>query len=523
MKNEPRWIAAIALALVCAASAAVFLARKLPDRAGALMTAPPPTPIEPAEVGNRSGPRGACELSALGPDGLTGIERAVRAAVQGARFDEVIDFGPDADEACPVGPGCRPAPIAHPPNVDVAVIAFPPNCPPAFANAMLSRDFPGVRVNKIDAATLAVRGVRYRRWDQARWDGGVFHPDGGKTEARGWTTDPVLTADDDVVPGEPEAGAVDFFIPYPASNFKLLVAVQVLKLAERGAVRLDDKYAHEGRERELRAWMEDMITWSDNDSTQALVRRLHELGEADTISALFERIGLTTLKMSDTSPKTGRNWQPGRFHMSAWDTARLLWLLDDAAPPPPSWARAPSGAPAEAGFLGAESRRVLLGLLRDQALHDALSTTGLCGLSDVQLQIKIQNGIPALFPERWLGEDGRIRVEGIASKADVRPCNAEAEVTFAHKTGLTQNFGSDAGIVRGIPGRARRHYIIAFFSNLGYRYTDPERARGSVSCKEHGICYTQRVARMASAIDAALKAAIEWPTESPGGLSGDPR
>jgi hypothetical protein len=509
MKNEPRRTRiaglgrALALALVFAAIAAVsLLARKALRRA----EAEAPSPIESAEAGDPSGPGGACELSARGPDGLTGLERAVRAAVQGARFDEVIDFGPDADEACPVGPTCRPAPIGYPPNVDVAVIAFPPDCPPAFASAMLSRDFPGVRVNKIDEATLAVRGVRYRRWDQARWDGGVFSPDGGKTEARGWTTDPPLTADDDVVPGEPEAGAVDFFLPYPASNFKLLVAVQVLKLAERGDVRLDDKFAHDGRERELRAWMEDMITWSDNESTQALIRRLHEIGEADTISALFERLGLATLKMSDTSPKTGRSWHPGRFHMSAWDTARLLWLLDDGAPPPP-W-KAPNGTPPEAAFLGAESRRVLLGLLRDQAFHDALSTTGLCGLPDIQIQLQIQNGIPAVFPERWLGGDGRIRAEGIVSRADVRPCNAEAEVTFAHKTGLTQNFGSDAGIVRGIPGRARRHYIIAFFSNLGYRYTDPERSKGTVSCKEHGICYTQRVPRMAAAIDAALKAAL---------------
>ena len=82
-------------------------------------------------------------------------------------------------------------------------------------------------------------------------------------------------------------------------------------------------------------------------------------------------------------------------------------------------------------------------------------------------------------------------------------------MTFAHKTGLTENFGSDAGIVRGIPGRARRHYIVSFFSNLGYRYTDADKASDADPCRNLGICYTQRIAALGSAIDAALRAALE--------------
>jgi len=170
--------------------------------------------------------------------------------------------------------------------------------------------------------------------------------------------------------------------------------------------------------------------------------------------------------------------------MSAWDTARLLWLLDPDAPSP-AW-KTPAGAPVDAGFLKPESRRLLLDLLAEQAFHDALSTTALCKMP------RTRKGIPALMPERWIDGEGRPVVaigRGVADRlvaadagtpadelgADVRECNAQAEVTFAHKTGLTENFGSDVGIVRGIPGRARRHYIVSFFSNLGFSWPDQNR------------------------------------------------
>lgn len=55
---------------------------------------------------------------------------------------------------------------------------------------------------------------------------------------------------------------------------------------------------------------------------------------------------------------------------------------------------------------------------------------------------------------------------------DIRAANAQAEVNFAHKTGWTFNYGSDAGIVTSLPGKPFRHYVIAFIANLGNRYTD---------------------------------------------------
>ena len=46
-------------------------------------------------------------------------------------------------------------------------------------------------------------------------------------------------------------------------------------------------------------------------------------------------------------------------------------------------------------------------------------------------------------------------------------------MVFGHKTGLTFNYGSNAGIVRSLPGEPPRRYVISFISSLGYRYTDP--------------------------------------------------
>jgi hypothetical protein len=306
--------------------------------------------------------------------------------------------------------------------------------------------------------------------------------------------------------------------------FKLLIAVKILELVDRGVLGIADRVVLGRRTRTTREWMADMITVSDDESTRALVKKLHDAGEEDGTNALFAALGLSSLQIHDTSPETGRNWQPGRIHMSAWDTARLLWLLDPDAPSP-AW-KTPAGGPVNPGFLGPESRRLLLELLGDQAFHDALSTTALCRMP------RTRKGIPALMPERWIDRDGRPVVaigRGVADRlvvdagapsdaqgADVRECNARAEVTFAHKTGLTENFGSDAGIVRGIPGRARRHYIVSFFSNLGYRYTDADKASEADPCRDLGICYTQRIAALGAAIDTALRAALE-----PGG-PGDP-
>lgn len=446
--------------------------------------APPPPPPPPTATAAAPAPV-RCQLPLVAEGGLTHLERAVQRAVGAMRFDEVMDLGPTEDQTCDDA-RCVPAPIHATPSVDVAVIAFEPGCSPATASVRLGAGIQGARLDRLDPETLAVTGVRFRRWDQDRWDGKVTGP---------------LRDKDDLLRSPPRDG-VDFTLPYPASVFKLMVAVKVLEQADRGKLRLEETFAHADKTRPLADYLADMITWSDDESTQALVRRLHALGVADQIDGTFARLGLATLQMQGTSKKTGRSWHPGKIHMGAWDTARLLWLLDPDAPPP-TW-RAPDGKPVDTAFLSAASKRRLLDLLGEQAFHDALSTTALCGIAGTQ------PGIPALLPQRWIGEDGRVKVETGALGGDVRPCNERAEVTFAHKTGLTLNFGSDAGIVRGIPGKAKRHYVIAMISNLGYRYTDADKTGGGHPCREQGVCYTKQIGRMAGEIDGVIRSAVEW-------------
>ncbi len=90
---------------------------------------------------------------------------------------------------------------------------------------------------------------------------------------------------------------------------------------------------------------------------------------------------------------------------------------------------------------------------------------------------------------------------------DIRAANARAGVNFAHKTGLTFNYGSDAGIVTSLPGQPFRHYIIAFLGNLGYRYADEvfaARTNFPAFDEISPVAYTQRIPALGKAMDDAL-------------------
>jgi hypothetical protein len=84
---------------------------------------------------------------------------------------------------------------------------------------------------------------------------------------------------------------------------------------------------------------------------------------------------------------------------------------------------------------------------------------------------------------------------------------------FLHKTGQTENYGSDAGIVHALPGKAPRHYVIAFLSNLGYRYYDEALAEWADFTDEEkgipgvgtGISFTQRIAELGRRVDEVMK------------------
>jgi hypothetical protein len=124
---------------------------------------------------------------------------------------------------------------------------------------------------------------------------------------------------------------------------------------------------------------------------------------------------------------------------------RLLWLLDPQAP------AAPWLALTQPALLAASLDHVLH-CLAEQKLHQVLSSSSLTAIPGWVA------GLPARLPARWT--DGKAQA---------------GELRFAHKTGNTENYSADAGIVQGI-APARRHYLIALTSNLGSRYADDPRA-----------------------------------------------
>jgi beta-lactamase class A len=184
--------------------------------------------------------------------------------------------------------------------------------------------------------------------------------------------------------------------PYPASLLKLMVAVGVGLAVDAGRC----------------AWpaaLEAMITLSDNDATDTCVALLHRTRHGQSAAPAPDRLGLATLQL--TAPRPDGGWRNasgagvGQIHMTAWDTVRLLWLLDADAPPAP-WL--PAGT---ARCCNPATRDHLRAVLARQQLDDILSSGSL-------------RGVPG-----WV------------------PGLPDAPV-FAHKTGSTDNYASDAGIVR---------------------------------------------------------------------------
>lgn len=468
------------------------------------------------------------------------LQAAVLAAVRDARFGETIDFGPFED-VCPYASFCtRPAqPVAHMPNVDVAVIELDADGHAVgVADVLLSRDYPDGVVVPIDAS-LGSSAVRWRRWDIDRYNGGTFdQTTGQQLTAKGWTDNPALTGDDDIVPGR-ESAPLQFMAPYPASLFKLIIAFRIMRLVDAGQLSLKQRYTYirtggalpddaapgetqmaerpehgraprvtptplagDAETRTIADWMEPMITVSSNRSARALLKLLQDRDDLPAMHAELRDLGLGTLQINGTNPTTGGNWQPGQIHMTSLDAARLLWLIEGGSGT--LWRR-PDGGAVTASLLSASSRAYLKSLLDDQGYNEALTTSNFCGAANTR------PGIPAGVPARWVDPaTGTVTVDGYPYGADVRPCNASAEVTFGHKTGLTFNYGSDAGIVRALPGHGGRHYVISFLASLGYRYVDPVFAAATgYPCYEPvgAICYTQRIPAMAKQIDDFLKAA----------------
>ena len=473
------------------------------------------------------------------------------AAVRDAHFEQVLDFGP-VEALCPGPSTCPSSPgqAREVPNVDVAVIEFDEEGDVRrAADVLLSRDDPSgvlvpLNVAGGPAGSHGVSAVRWRGWDIERFDGGTFDPStGAQLTTTGWHDQPERTDFDDIVAGR-EGAPLEFMSPYPASLFKLVVAFRIMRLVDEGVVRLDQDVSWDPtpaaapgsssrswsstpasapapaaaptasaapaattdttppppdtRTQPLLAWLDAMITHSDNDSARSLLKLLWDLGDLPAMHAELRDLGLGSLQINGTDPATGGRWLPGQIHMTAMDTARLLWLIDGGGGT--LWTR-PDGTPVPSSILSDSSRAVLVRMLDEQAFHEALSTTALSGA------VGVHPGIPATVASRWVGPDGVVTAGGYSYGRDIRPCERDAEVTFGHKTGLTYNYGSDAGIVRSLPGKPGRHYVIAFLSSLGYRYAQPPFAsRSTLPCYDPvgAVCYTQRIPALAEQIDRYL-------------------
>lgn len=384
------------------------------------------------------------------------------------------------------------------PNIDLAVLALPKGRPPVAANVLFSCDMPAGLVVERQGGFGAVQGVRFLA--DARGPDGTSLAWVAGTD---WRHLPEATFAP--LAGE---GPQRFIAPYPASLIKLMVAVAVARLVDEGGAQWDEPWPHGHAAGALAPsvaqWCEPMIVASSNEATSALVALLHArgfirragwvAGQRDSgqevqnaLHTLFDAHGLATLRLANTKPDggwlNGDGAAVGQLQMTAWDTVRLLWrLMADDAPPAPWLPDAP------APLLSPAGRARVWGWLRGQALHEVLSSTLVAG------QPGWQPGIAARLPARWIAADGGVSVAGRHFAPDVRPANAAADATFAHKTGGTASYASDAGLVQGDDGR---RYLIALITTLGNRHAP-----------HAGVAVPWALPRIGAAVDAWLKARL---------------
>lgn len=331
-------------------------------------------------------------------------------------------------------------PLRHFPSIDLGVIAFTA-AGPVGANVLFSREHPQGWVAPLPAGFASQARVGYRA-DLQDADG----------VSVAWRPD----SDWSRLPWQPLHGDGPRFVaPYPASLLKLMVAVGLGLLVDAGAAQLEEGWTYRGRRRALRDWQFDMLAASCNDSTSALVALLHARDGVAGLHRCFAELDLPTLRLHGTQPDGG--WGNaagagvGRIHMTAWDTLRLLWWLDERAPACP-WTTVPALQPA--------TRRELWRGLEEQGLDMVLSSASLAGLPGWRA------GIPSAVHPRWRQADGSLRVGDYRFPPPPVHAGPRGGVRFAHKIGSTENYASDAGRVLG----DAQHYLVALLSNLGQRY-----------------------------------------------------
>ncbi len=333
------------------------------------------------------------------------IAQALRAAVLAQRFETTPDKLQDG------------APLGVMPSIDLAVAVFPRGgAAPVAANVLFSREHPQGLVARFAGDIGAVDNVAFAadvrdaKGDSYAWLPGA---DWSRIDFPAWF-----------------GSGPRFVAPYPASLLKMMVAVGVGLLVDSGRSDWALPLAYQGKTRPVGDWLFDMITVSSNEATSALVAHLHARGAIrrengrevhNEMHTLFAAHGLPGLMIANTQPDggwgNGAGSGVGQIQMTAWDALRLMWRLDAEAPPQPA-------------LVSPASRDVIRRALDAQKLHHNLNSESLRALPG------------------W--------VEGIPTPP----------ARFAHKTGNTQNYTSDAGIVHD----GDLHYLIAITTSLGSRY-----------------------------------------------------
>lgn len=530
------------------------------------------------------------------------LAEGLRAAVGSVGFAEVADFGPLYGAGCSAQPSPACASLrgrtgqAHFPQIDLSVIAFNrPGCPQPVVKAtvVFDRQHPTGFVAVHDPQSLAITNIRFRRWDEARWNGGRWRlqGDGERAQAeivagteKSWEAPYSVEDELGTMPLSSDGIAhIDFMSPWPASVFKLMVATYLLRLLDHGqtgdgqplsrstpialpGADLVTSCPPQPQTLSLQQALETMLQWSSNCATAGLVRYLHAHGEIvqspevdargfpraaatkNGLNDLLAGLGLPTLQMNRTIALSGR-WGNGddnydratasvaNTHMTSWDTARLLWLVDDLPPAlQPRWEVAP-GQSLPRSPISDAGKALFRDLLRDVYPAFGLVSNRSCPGPSLPADAgpPPAPGIPARLSAKWLdghrlhspgGDHPYPRVVDAAHPqtdsspfaGDLSRCQAQAEVEYLSKAGLTNVAGSSVGIVRGLrdrrPGFAR-HYIVSFFSTLGTRYTDAERlptlAQPRDPLSPPPIATTQTVPQLGATLDAWLALWLETP------------
>lgn len=397
----------------------------------------------------------------------------IRAAVASVGFDRVADFGPLYGAGCSSAPeGACSALVGrtgpdHFPQIDLSLIAFNrPGCPQSVAKAtvVFDRAHPKGFVARHDARTLDITNIRFRKWDEARWNGGrwMLEGEGSAAQAhivpgteKSWAA-PFGAADALGPTPSPDEGReqIDFMSPWPASVFKMMVATYVMKLLDRGQTtdgmplsletpiplpsqELVVACPKEPQTVTLRQALETMLQWSGNCATASLVRFLHTHQEIvqspdvddkgfptappsrSLLNELLASLGLSTMQMNRTIARTGRwgnandNYDArtasvARNHMTSWDTARLFWLFDDLPSAlQPAWEVAP-GRRVMTNFVSDAQKAVLREILQNAYSGSGLAANRTCPGSSPHPEVPgppPELGIPARLASKWV--DGK--------------------------------------------------------------------------------------------------------------------